>query len=79
VLDQGVNEFSIVQEIQTDTDGVHVIGRPDEFASTSAAVYDVAIRQDAVVAMMAPAPVIPPEALRNAITTCVGANREQAR
>jgi hypothetical protein len=77
VLEAGVGELSILQEIEQDPDGMHVIGRPDE--SQSAAVFDVAIREDAVVAMMAPAPVIPRDTLRDAITLCVGAKGEQSR
>lgn len=77
VLDEGVGELSILQEIEQETDGMHVIGRPDE--TPSAAVFDVAIREDAVVAMMAPAPVISRDTLRDAIAICVGAKSEQVR
>ncbi len=77
VLDAGVGESEIVQAIEQGPDGMHVIGRPDE--SPSAAVFDVAIREDAIVAMMAPAPVIPRETLRDAITACVGAKEERSR
>ena len=80
VLDAGLgDESSILQEIERDPDGMHVIGRPDESPSAAAAVFDVAVREDAVVAMMAPAPVIPREMLRDAITTCVGTKGEQTR
>ena len=79
VLDAGLGEESaILQEIERDPDGMHVIGRPDESPST-AAVFDVAVREDAVVAMMARAPVIPREMLRDAITICVGTKGEQTR
>ncbi len=74
LLDEGVGELSILQEIEQESDGMHVIGRPDE--APSAAVFDVAIREDAVVAMMASAPVISRDTLRDAITICVGAKRE---
>ncbi len=77
VLDEGVGELSILQEIEQEPDGMHVIGRPEE--TPSAALFDVAIREDAVVAMMASAPVISRDTLRDAITICVGAKREQAR
>jgi hypothetical protein len=77
VLDEGVGELSILQEIEQDPDGIHVIGRPDE--SQSVAVFDVAIREDAVVARMAPAPAIPRDMVRDAITRCVEAKREQPR
>ena len=77
MLDEGVGELSILQEIEQEPDGMHVIGRPEE--TPSAALFDVAIREDAVVAMMASAPVISRDTLRDAITICVGAKREQAR
>jgi hypothetical protein len=77
VLDEGVGDLSILQEIEQEPDGMHVIGRPEE--TPSAALFDVAIREDAVVAMMASAPVISRDTLRDAITICVGAKREQAR
>jgi hypothetical protein len=66
---EGVSE-EIVQEIERAPDGMHVIGRPDESLST-AVFYDVAVREDAVVAMMAPASVIPRETLGGAIAACL--------
>jgi hypothetical protein len=71
VLDQGVGE-GILQELELARDGVHVVGRLDE--SLSAAVfYDVAVREEAVVAMLAPRSVIPRDMLRGAIAACVPA------
>jgi len=71
VLDRGVGE-GILQELELARDGVHVVGRPDE--SLSAAVfYDVAVREDAVAARVAPSSVIPPEMLGGAIAACVPA------
>jgi hypothetical protein len=71
VLDRGVGE-GILQELELARDGVHVVGRPDE--SLSAAVfYDVAVREEAVVAMLAPRSVIPRDMLRSAIAACVAA------
>jgi hypothetical protein len=71
VLDQGIGE-AVLQEIELGRYGMHVVGRPDE--SLSAAVfYDVAVREDAVAARVAPSSVIPPEMLRGAIAVCVPA------
>lgn len=71
VLDRGVGE-NVLQEIELGPDGMHVVGRPDQ--SLSAAVfYDVAVREDAVVARVAPRSVVPPEMLRGAIAACLGA------
>jgi hypothetical protein len=69
VLDRAGGE-GILQELELTRDGVHVVGRPD--ASLSAAVfYDVAVREDAVAARLAPRSVIPPDMLRGAIAVCV--------
>lgn len=71
VLDRSVGE-GILQELELARDGVHVVGRPDE--SLSAAVfYDVAVREEAVVAMLAPRSVIPRDMLRGAMAACVPA------
>jgi hypothetical protein len=51
---------------------MHVIGRPDESLSVGAVFFDVAIREDSIVARMAPTPVISREALRYAVTVCRG-------
>jgi hypothetical protein len=68
VLDGRLGE-TVLQEIDLAPDGMHVVGRPDE--SLSAAVfYDVAVREDAVLARVAPRSVIPPEILRGAIAGC---------
>ena len=69
VLDRAGGE-AILQELELTRDGVHVVGRPD--ASLSAAVfYDVAVREDAVTARLAPQSVIPSDMLRGAIAVCV--------
>lgn len=69
VLDGRVGE-AVLQEIDLATDGMHIVGRHDE--SLSAAVfYDVAVREDAVVARVAPRSVIPPDLLRGAIAACI--------
>src|ERR1700704_427684 len=53
VLDRAGGEGILLQELELTRDGVHVVGRPD--ASLSAAVfYDVAVREDAVAARLAP-------------------------
>ena len=70
VLDRAGGEGILLQELELTRDGVHVVGRPD--ASLSAAVfYDVAVREDAVAARLAPRSVIPPDMLRGAIAVCV--------
>ncbi len=72
VLDQAISweGAAIVQEIEREPDGMHVVGRPDDNAS--AAVYDVVIREDAVVAMTASPSDALRETLRNAAATCIG-------
>jgi hypothetical protein len=60
----------VVHGIEREPDGMHVIGRPDEHPS--AALFDVAIREDAVVAMVAPAATDWTAMLRNAVTACIG-------
>ncbi len=65
--------YSILQEVEQDRDGVHVIGRAG--LTPSAIMFDVAVREDAVVAMVAPAPLTPRGTLRDAIAACVGARR----
>lgn len=68
VLDQSIGEH-IVQEIEVASDGMHVVGRLAQ--SLSAGVfYDVAVREEAVAARVAPGSVIPPELLRRAIGIC---------
>lgn len=67
----------VVQDIEREPDGMHVIGRPDEHPS--AALFDVAIREDAVVAMVAPAATDWTVMLRNAVAACIGAKVEPAR
>jgi hypothetical protein len=69
VLDQGAGE-EILQEIERGPDGMHVIGRPDQSLS-AAVLYDVAVREDAVVAVMAPASLVPRETLRGAVAACL--------
>jgi hypothetical protein len=53
VFEGVVGEAPIVQRIEQDADGMHVIGRSDE--GLSGPVFDVAIRQDTVVVRLAPA------------------------
>jgi hypothetical protein len=73
VLDQAIGgaDAVIAQEMRREPDGMHVVGRPDDDAS--AALYDVAIREDAVIAMMASPSDDLRETLRYAAATCVGA------
>jgi hypothetical protein len=71
VLEQGGVD-SVAYEIAQDHDGMHVIGRPDESLSVGAVFFDVAVREDSVVVRMAPTPVVSGEALRYAVTVCVG-------
>lgn len=68
-------EGPIVQRIEQDDDGMHVIGWPDE--GLSGPVFDVAIRQDAVVARLAPAWTMLRDTLRYSIAACVGENEMQ--
>lgn len=72
VLDQAISgeDAAIAQEIEREPDGMHVVGRPDENAS--AAVYDVAVREDAVTATMASPSDALRETLRNAAASCLG-------
>jgi hypothetical protein len=65
------DQDAIVQELALDRDGMHVIGR-DGFAP-GGAMFDVVVREDAVVARVAPAPETPLGLLQHAIQTCVGA------
>ncbi|HSE05307.1 MAG TPA: hypothetical protein VLK35_14255 [Methylomirabilota bacterium] len=68
MLDQSIGE-DILQEIEMASDGIHVVGRLAE--SLSAGVfYDVAVKEDAILARAAPGSVIPPEMLRRAIGAC---------
>lgn len=62
---------SIVLELALDRDGMHVIGR--DGLAADAVMFDVGVREDAVVARVAPAPETPLELLQDAISTCVGA------
>ena len=71
VLEQGGVE-SVAYEIAQSHEGTHVIGRPDESLSVGAVFFDVAVREDSVVVRMAPTPVVSREALRYAVTVCVG-------
>jgi hypothetical protein len=71
VLEQ-VGADSVAYEIAQDHEGTHVIGRPDESLSVGAVFFDVAVREDEVVVRMAPTPVVSREALRYAVTVCVG-------
>lgn len=66
---EGTGE-EVVLEIEREPDGMHVIGRRDE--PPSAAVYDVAVREDAVVAMVAPPATAWTAVLRNAVVACIG-------
>jgi hypothetical protein len=63
--------FSILQEVWQESDGVHVIGRS---ANSSVALFDIAVREDAVAVMVAPGPVPPSGALRDAVVACVGSS-----
>jgi hypothetical protein len=63
--------FSIPQEIWQESDGVHVIGRS---ASSSAVLFDIAVREDAVVVRVAPGPVPPPGTLRDVVVPCTGSS-----
>lgn len=68
VLDGRAGE-AVLQEIDLAPDGMHVVGR--HYESLSAAVfYDVAVREDAIVARLAPRSVIPPDMLRGAVAAC---------
>lgn len=71
VLEQGGVD-SVAYEIAQEPDGMHVIGRPDKSLSVGAVFFDVAVREDSVVVRMAPTPVVSGEALRYAVTVCVG-------
>ena len=75
VFEGVVGSVPIVQRIEQDDDGMHVIGRLDE--SLSGPVFDVAIRQDAVVARLAPAWTMLRDTLRYSIAACVGENEKQ--
>lgn len=67
----------VVQDIEREPDGMHVIGRLDEHPSV--ALFDVAIREDAVIAMVAPTATDWTAMLRNAVAACSGATVEPAR
>lgn len=68
VLDRSAGD-DILQEIELAPDGIHVVGGLEESLATTV-FYDVAVREDAIVARVAPRSVIPPEMLRSAITAC---------
>lgn len=63
--------LSILQEVWQESDGVHVIGRS---ANSSTVLFDIAVREDAVVVMVAPGPVPPPGTLRDAVVACAGSS-----
>lgn len=63
--------LSIPQEVWQESDGIHVIGRS---ADSSEVLFDIAVREDAVVVRVAPGPVPPPGTLRDAVGACVGSS-----
>ena len=57
-------------------DGIFLRGsRAGSGLTPSAILFDMAVREDAVVTMVAPAPLTPRGTLRDAIAACVGAGR----
>jgi hypothetical protein len=74
ILDGSVGD-DILQTIEVAADGLHVVGRLEE--SLDAAVfYDVAVREDAVMARRAAGSVVPAEMLRGAMGACLAPTGE---
>lgn len=74
VLERNVSDV-VSQEIELGSDGVHVTGQLEESLAT-AVFYDVAVREDATEARLAPGSVVSAAMLRGAIGACLGAASE---